>query len=64
MLVGACAFYLLLSVVNFFSTWDVALVVSWIINLVIVAEGFALPFHLAVAEKTMVFWIKELELQP
>ena len=60
--VGACAFYLLLNILHFVGTRDAAPVVTWVINLAVVAGCFALPFHFAV-EKTMAFWNKELALQ-
>ena len=59
--IGSCAYFLLLHLLNFFSTFNAAPVILFMFIVTLMSGFFVLPFHLA-AERTMQFWKRELQL--
>lgn len=62
LLVGSCVMFLLQHLLNFFRTFDAAPVIQFVFTTAIMAGIFILPFHL-MAERTLQFWKRELQLR-
>lgn len=60
--IGSCVYFLLLHLLNFFSTFNAGPVILFVFIVALMAGFFVLPFQLA-AERTLQFWKRELRLQ-
>jgi hypothetical protein len=61
LLIGSCVYFLLLHLLNFFSTFNVAPVLLFMFIVTLMSGFFVLPFQVA-AERTLQFWKRELLL--
>ncbi len=62
LLMGACAYFVLASIVKFFGAWDARPVATWLMNFSIISACIVLPYHFS-AVRTLRFWKNELRLR-